>query len=134
MRRVERAADLPGAFEVAQREAEAAFSDGGLYVERLLEARGTGGGRWPTASAGRWSAATRECSIRARRHQKLIEEAPAPHLPDETRASMHQGALRAVSLDYWSAGTLEFLTDAEGRFFFLELERQLQVEHLVTEL
>jgi acetyl-CoA carboxylase biotin carboxylase subunit len=135
MRRVERAADLPVAFEVAQREAEAAFSDGGLYVERMLEgARHVEVQVMADGLGGALVCGDRECSIQ-RRHQKLIEEAPAPHLPDATREAMHQAALRAVKAwDYRSAGTLEFLVDAEGRFFFLELNARLQVEHPVTEL
>ena len=135
MRRVERPEELPGAFEVAQREAEAAFNDGGLYVERLLEgarhveiqvmADGQGGGL---------VCGDRDCSIQ-RRHQKLVEEAPAPHLPAATRDAMHEAALRAIrAWGYKSAGTLEFLVDAEGNFFFLELNARLQVEHPVTEL
>jgi acetyl-CoA carboxylase, biotin carboxylase subunit len=135
MRRVERPGDLAGAFEVAQREAEAAFSDGGLYVERLLEgARHVEVQVLADGLGGALVAGDRECSIQ-RRHQKLIEEAPAPHLPDATRHAMHQAALRAVKAwDYRSAGTLEFLVDAEGNFYFLELNARLQVEHPVTEL
>jgi len=135
MRRVERSADLAGAFEVAQREAEAAFSDGGLYVERLLEgARHVEVQVLADGLGGALVCGDRECSIQ-RRHQKLIEEAPAPHLPDATRDAMHQAALGAVKAwDYKSAGTLEFLVDARGDFFFLELNARLQVEHPVTEL
>jgi acetyl-CoA carboxylase biotin carboxylase subunit len=135
MRRVERPEELAGAFEVAQREAEAAFNDGGLYVERLLEgarhveiqvmADGQGGGL---------VCGDRDCSIQ-RRHQKLVEEAPAPHLPQATRDAMHEAALRAIrAWGYRSAGTLEFLVDDAGNFFFLELNARLQVEHPVTEL
>jgi acetyl-CoA carboxylase, biotin carboxylase subunit len=135
MRRVERPGDLAGAFEVAQREAAAAFSDGGLYVERLLEgARHVEVQVLADGLGGALVCGDRECSIQ-RRHQKLIEEAPAPHLPAATRDAMHEAALRAVKAwDYRSAGTLEFLVDAEGRFFFLELNARLQVEHPVTEL
>ena len=135
MRRVERAGDLAAAFEVAQREAEAAFSDGGLYVERLLEgARHVEVQVLADGLGGALVCGDRECSIQ-RRHQKLIEEAPAPHLPGATRDAMHQAALRAVKAwGYKSAGTLEFLVDGEGRFFFLELNARLQVEHPVTEL
>lgn len=135
MRRVEHPSELAHAFEVAQREAEAAFSDGGLYVERLLEgarhveiqvmADGQGGGL---------VCGDRDCSIQ-RRHQKLVEEAPAPHLPQATRDAMHEAALRAIKAwNYKSAGTLEFLVDSQGFFYFLELNARLQVEHPVTEL
>ncbi|MBJ7456826.1 MAG: acetyl-CoA carboxylase biotin carboxylase subunit [Thermoleophilia bacterium] len=135
MRRVERPADLPQAFEVAQREAEAAFSDGSLYVERLLEgARHVEIQVLADGQGGALVCGDRECSIQ-RRHQKLIEEASAPHLPAATREAMQQAALRAVKAwDYRSAGTLEFLVDSKGDFFFLELNARLQVEHPVTEL
>jgi acetyl-CoA carboxylase biotin carboxylase subunit len=135
MRRVERPIELESAFEVAQREAEAAFSDGGLYVERLLEgARHVEVQVLADGLGGALVCGDRECSIQ-RRHQKLVEEAPAPHLPDATREAMHAAALRAVKAwDYKSAGTLEFLVDARGEFFFLELNARLQVEHPVTEL
>ena len=96
MRRVERPADLPAAFEVAQREAEAAFSDGGLYVERMLEgARHVEIQVLADGLGGVLVCGDRECSIQ-RRHQKLVEEAPAPHLPAATRDAMHEAALRAV--------------------------------------
>ncbi|MGD9572339.1 MAG: acetyl/propionyl/methylcrotonyl-CoA carboxylase subunit alpha [Thermoleophilia bacterium] len=135
MRRVERPGDLPGAFEIAQREAEASFNDGSLYVERYLEgARHVEIQVMADGQGGALVCGDRECSIQ-RRHQKLIEEAPAPHLPDATRTAMQQAALRAVKAwNYRSAGTLEFLVDAKGDFFFLELNARLQVEHPVTEL
>ena len=135
MRRVERAADLPQAFEVAQREAEASFNDGRLYVERMLEgARHVEIQVMADGQGGALVAGDRECSIQ-RRHQKLIEEAPAPNLPAATRERMQQAALRAVKAwNYRSAGTLEFLVDAAGDFYFLELNARLQVEHPVTEL
>jgi acetyl-CoA carboxylase, biotin carboxylase subunit len=135
MRRVERPGDLAQAFEVAQREAEAAFNDGSLYVERLLEgARHVEIQVMADGLGGVLVCGDRECSIQ-RRHQKLIEEAPAPHLPDATREAMQQAALRACKAwSYRSAGTLEFLVDAAGDFFFLELNARLQVEHPVTEL
>ena len=135
MRRVERSDDLGRAFEAAQREAEASFGDGGLYVERLLEgARHVEIQVMSDGQGGGLVCGDRDCSIQ-RRHQKLVEEAPAPHLPPATRDAMHEAALRAIrAWNYRSAGTLEFLVDAEGNFFFLELNARLQVEHPVTEL
>lgn len=135
MRRVDRPSELDSAFEIARSEAAAAFGDPGVYVERLLE-----GGRHVEVQiladglGGVLICGDRECSIQ-RRHQKLIEEAPAPNLPDATRAEMHETCARAARVwGYRSAGTLEFLVDAEGRFYFLELNARLQVEHPVTEL
>jgi len=135
MRRVESAAELPAAFEVAQREAQAAFSDGSLYVEKLLEgARHVEVQIMADGLGGVLVAGDRECSIQ-RRHQKLLEEAPAPNLPDATRTAMHEACLRAAKAwGYKSAGTMEFLVDAAGNFYFLELNARLQVEHPVTEL
>ncbi len=135
MRRVDDPDELPGAFELATREATAAFGDGRLYVERLLV-----GGRHVEVQivadglGGVLIAGDRECSIQ-RRHQKLVEEAPAPHLTGETREAMHSACERAARLwGYRSAGTLEFLLDERGDFYFLELNARLQVEHPVTEL
>ena len=135
MRRVESAAELPAAFDIAQREAIAAFGDGGLYVERLLDgARHVEVQVLADGLGGVLIAGDRECSIQ-RRHQKLVEEAPAPHLPDATRHAMHDACARAArAWGYRSAGTFEFLVDAQANFFFLELNARLQVEHPVTEL
>jgi len=135
MRRVETPEELPAAFDVAQREAVAAFGDGGLYVERLLEgARHIEVQILADGLGGVLVAGDRECSIQ-RRHQKLVEEAPAPNLPDATRTAMHEACIAAArAWGYRSAGTLEFLVDARANFFFLELNARLQVEHPVTEL
>ena len=135
MRRVESSADLPIAFDVAQREAQAAFSDGSLYVEKLLEgARHVEVQILADGLGGVLVCGDRECSIQ-RRHQKVVEEAPAPNLPDATRQAMHAACLEAARVwGYKSAGTMEFLVDAYGKFYFLELNARLQVEHPVTEL
>jgi acetyl-CoA carboxylase biotin carboxylase subunit len=135
MRHVATREALPAAFEAAAREAEAAFSDGALYVEReLVGARHVEVQVLADGLGGALVCGDRECSIQ-RRHQKLVEEAPAPNLPAATRDAMHESALRAVrAWGYRSAGTLEFLVDAEGAFYFLELNARLQVEHPVTEL
>ncbi len=135
MRRVESAAELPSAFDVAQREALAAFSDGSLYVEKLLEgARHVEVQIMADGLGGVLVCGDRECSIQ-RRHQKVVEEAPAPNLPDATRDAMHQACLQAArAWGYKSAGTMEFLVDQHGAFYFLELNARLQVEHPVTEL
>ncbi len=135
MRRVESADELASAFDVAQREALAAFSDGSLYVEKLLEgARHVEVQILADGLGGVLVCGDRECSIQ-RRHQKLVEEAPAPNLPDATRTAMHEACLRAARVwGYKSAGTMEFLVDSSGSFYFLELNARLQVEHPVTEL
>ncbi len=135
MRRVESSAELPSAFDVAQREAQAAFSDGSLYVEKLLEgARHVEVQILADGLGGVLVCGDRECSIQ-RRHQKVVEEAPAPNLPDATRTAMHEACLQAARVwGYKSAGTMEFLVDAHGKFYFLELNARLQVEHPVTEL
>jgi acetyl-CoA carboxylase, biotin carboxylase subunit len=135
MRRVESSAVLPNAFDVAQREAQAAFSDGSLYVEKLLEgARHVEVQILADGLGGVLVCGDRECSIQ-RRHQKVVEEAPAPHLPDATRTAMHKACLDAALVwGYKSAGTMEFLVDKYGKFYFLELNARLQVEHPVTEL
>ena len=135
MRRVDSADELERAFENASQEALAAFSDGSLYVEKLLEgARHVEVQVLADGMGGVLICGDRECSIQ-RRHQKVVEEGPAPNLPDATRERMHAAAEEACrAWDYKSAGTLEFLVDKHGEFYFLELNARLQVEHPVTEL
>jgi acetyl-CoA carboxylase biotin carboxylase subunit len=135
MRLVESPADLEAAFQTAASEAQAAFSDGSLYVEkavvgaRHVEIQVLGDGEGGVLTLGE-----RDCSIQ-RRHQKLVEEAPSPAVFDSLRAEMEDAARRAcATLRYRGAGTLEFLLDAEGRFSFIEMNTRLQVEHPVTEL
>jgi acetyl-CoA carboxylase biotin carboxylase subunit len=135
MRLVKSPADLEAAFQTAASEAQAAFSDGSLYVEkavvgaRHVEIQVLGDGEGGVLTLGE-----RDCSIQ-RRHQKLVEEAPSPAVFDSLRAEMEDAARRACeTLRYRGAGTLEFLLDAEGRFAFIEMNTRLQVEHPVTEL
>jgi acetyl-CoA carboxylase biotin carboxylase subunit len=128
-------AELDASFDNASREAENAFGDGRLYLERFVEqARhvevqivGDGGGR--VIHFGE-----RDCSVQ-RRYQKLIEEAPATALPAATRARLHAAAVRLTSqARYRNAGTVEFLYDvARDDFYFMEVNSRIQVEHPVTE-
>ncbi|WP_060884267.1 acetyl/propionyl/methylcrotonyl-CoA carboxylase subunit alpha [Streptomyces caniscabiei] len=133
MRVVRRLDDLDDALESARAEAASAFGDGEVFVEPYLEngrhvevqiLADTHGTVWPLG--------TRDCSLQ-RRHQKVIEEAPAPALPDDLTAELHTLAVRAArAVDYVGAGTVEFLVSG-GRAHFLEMNTRLQVEHPVTE-
>jgi acetyl/propionyl-CoA carboxylase alpha subunit len=134
MMRVTGGAELASAFSTARRRAEAAFGDGALYIERYLEhprhveVQILGDGR-----GGIVHLHERECSIQ-RRHQKLIEESPAPGLAAAVKAGLAQAAVRgARAIGYVNAGTMEFLMDAAGSVYFLEMNTRLQVEHPVTE-
>jgi acyl-CoA carboxylase subunit alpha len=131
MRVVRRLEDL--AEEVAKAEAEAlsAFGDGTVFVEPYVEQ----GRHVEVQVVGSHVFGERDCSLQ-RRHQKVVEEAPAPRLSDEVRAALHDAARAAAeAVDYRGAGTVEFLYDpAAERFFFLEMNTRLQVEHPVTEL
>ncbi len=134
MRVVPEAAQLENAKAAATREAEAAFGDGSLIVERLLiaprhiEIQIFGDTHGNVVHLGE-----RDCSVQ-RRHQKVFEEAPSPAVSPELRARMGDAAVSlARAVDYQGAGTVEFLLDAEGEFFFLEMNTRLQVEHPVTE-
>ena len=134
MRVVRRARDVRGAFEGAVREAEAAFGHGGVYVERFLERpRHIEVQLFGDAHGNVVHLHERECSIQ-RRHQKLVEEAPSALLDAAERRRMGEAAVRAArAVDYVGAGTVEFL-HRDGRFFFLEMNTRLQVEHPVTEM
>jgi propionyl-CoA carboxylase alpha chain len=134
MRIVRSAAELPDALASAEREAAAAFGDGTVFCERYVER-----GRHIEVQVlgdvfGRIVAMPeRECSIQ-RRHQKIVEESPSPAVDDDLRRRLARAAVTAASaVDYVGAGTVEFLLDADGSFWFLEMNTRLQVEHPVTE-
>jgi propionyl-CoA carboxylase alpha chain len=131
MRVVRRLADLPDEIERAEAEALSAFGDGTVFVEPYVEH----GRHVEVQLVGTTVYGERDCSIQ-RRHQKVVEEAPAPRLPDAVRTALHDAARTAAeAIDYRGAGTVEFLYDADTeRFFFLEMNTRLQVEHPVTEL
>ena len=135
MRLVRSADDLEDAFGTAAAEAEAAFGDSTLYVEKaLVPARHVEIQVLADAHGNVLTLGERECSIQ-RRHQKLIEESPSAALSPEQREAMEVAAERACrSVGYRNAGTFEFLLGPDGRFYFIELNARLQVEHPVTEL
>ena len=127
--------DLRKAFESVQRLGETFFRDGGVFIERFVdharhvEVQIFGDGKGRVVALGE-----RDCSVQ-RRNQKIIEETPAPHLPQATREALLQAAVRlGESIQYRSAGTVEFVYDAaRDAFYFLEVNTRLQVEHPVTE-
>ena len=134
MRLVERELDLPGAFERAQSEAQAAFGNATVYLEKALvrprhvEIQVLGDRHGHVVHLFE-----RDCSIQ-RRHQKVVEETPSPAVSPEVVARMGEVAVRAAAtVGYHSAGTVEFLLDERGEFYFLEMNTRLQVEHPITE-
>ena len=135
MRLVGSPGELEAAFTTASAEAAAAFGDGSLYLEKaLVPARHVEIQVLCDGEGGVLTLGERECSIQ-RRHQKLVEESPSPALTPELRAEMEAAAERACrAIGYRSAGTFEFLLDPDGRFYFIELNARLQVEHPVSEL
>jgi acetyl-CoA carboxylase, biotin carboxylase subunit len=136
MKIVNASEEFKGLFETAQREVEAAFGDGHLLVEKYLrrvrhvEAQIAGDRFQNVIHLG-----VRDCSMQ-RRYQKIIEESPSPKLPEHVRAGILEAAVRvAKSVNYTSVGTVEFLADLEEeKFYFIEMNTRLQVEHPVTEL
>jgi acetyl-CoA carboxylase, biotin carboxylase subunit len=135
MRIVEGPEELEKAFTTAAVEADAAFGDDSLYVEKLVRpARHVEIQVLADAHGGTLTLGERECSIQ-RRHQKLIEESPSPALTPETREAMEAAVERAVGvIGYRNAGTFEFLLGPDQSFYFIELNARLQVEHPVSEL
>jgi len=135
MREVNSLEEMPALIISARREAESAFGDGNVYLEKLVE-----GARHIEFQILADSHGTvlhlveRECSIQ-RRHQKLVEEAPSPFMDDDLRERMGAVAVKAAqAVDYINAGTIEFLVDKDKNFYFLEMNTRLQVEHPVTEM
>ena len=133
MRVVDRAEDLQGELDKASAEAASAFGDGTVFVEPYLPtARHVEVQVLADTHGTVWILGDRDCSIQ-RRHQKVVEEAPAPGLTDGTRKTLHDAARAAAqAVDYIGAGTVEFLVEGE-KVFFLEMNTRLQVEHPVTE-
>jgi acetyl/propionyl-CoA carboxylase alpha subunit len=135
MRDVHRFEDLADLIRVARREAQAAFGDDRVYLEKLIvngrhiEIQILGDKHGNIIHLGE-----RECSLQ-RRHQKLVEESPSPIVDEKMRQEMGETAVRAAqSVDYHSAGTVEFIVDQNKNYYFLEMNTRLQVEHPVTEL
>jgi acetyl-CoA carboxylase biotin carboxylase subunit len=126
---------LQGGLKAARQEAEKAFKDGSVYLEKYIEQPRHVEVQILADRHGHivhlWE---RDCSLQ-RRHQKLVEESPAPNLPAHVRKEICQAAVRlAQAAQYHNAGTCEFLVDAQQRFYFIEVNARIQVEHPVTEL
>jgi acetyl-CoA carboxylase biotin carboxylase subunit len=134
MRFVSEESELEGQFRTASNEAKAAFGNGAVYLEKFveeprhIEIQLVGDGQGTAIHFGE-----RECSIQ-RRHQKLLEEAPSPVVDADLRRRMGEAAIAgALAVDYVGAGTVEFLLDKHGNFYFMEMNTRIQVEHPVTE-
>jgi acetyl-CoA carboxylase biotin carboxylase subunit len=126
---------LKSALQQAQAEAEAAFGSAEIYLEKYVEhprhVEVQVIGDLQGNALHLWE---RDCTMQ-RRHQKLIEESPAPNLPDGTRRAMCEAAVRLVKLaNYHNAGTVEFIVDKQGNYYFIEMNARIQVEHPVTEM
>jgi acetyl-CoA carboxylase, biotin carboxylase subunit len=135
MRFVREASELPKLFSAAQGEAEAAFGNPGVYLEKFIEKPRHIEIQILADNYGNViHLGERDCSIQ-RRHQKLLEEAPSPALSQKLRDRMGQAAVAAAkSINYTGAGTVEFLLDKSGNFYFMEMNTRIQVEHPVTEM
>jgi acetyl-CoA carboxylase, biotin carboxylase subunit len=135
LRFVEKEKDLASAVRTVASEAKASFGDGRLYVEKFLNRpRHIEFQILADRKGNTVHLFERECSIQ-RRHQKVVEESPSPFLTPEMRRQMGEVAVKAAqAVNYYSAGTIEFLADADRNFYFLEMNTRIQVEHPITEL
>lgn len=133
MRVVRDQASFQDAFERAVSEAKSAFGDGTVFIERFLERpRHIEVQILADAQGNTIHLFERDCSVQ-RRHQKVVEVAPATHLPEETRQKILGDAIKlAKSVGYRNAGTAEFLVDQLGRHYFIEINPRIQVEHTIT--
>ncbi|MCW5874396.1 MAG: acetyl-CoA carboxylase biotin carboxylase subunit [Anaerolineales bacterium] len=136
MREVRNLEEMPGLLESARREAQAAFGDGNVYLEKLIEgARHIEFQIIADEDGNTIHLGERECSLQ-RRHQKLLEEAPSPFIDEDEDFRQKMGAVAvkaAKAVGYVNAGTIEFLVDKDKNFYFLEMNTRLQVEHPITE-
>lgn len=135
MRQVWSGDDFESALSIARSEALSSFSNADMLVEKYLTApRHVEFQVFCDAHGNAVHLFERDCTIQ-RRHQKIIEEAPAPNFSEELRAQMGQAAIRAAkAINYQGAGTIEFLLDQDGSFYFMEMNTRLQVEHPITEM
>lgn len=133
MRVVREQSDFQNAFERAVSEAKSAFGDGTVFIERFLERpRHIEVQILADAVGNTIHLFERDCSVQ-RRHQKVVEVAPATHLPEEVRQAILDDAIKlAKSVGYRNAGTAEFLVDQLGRHYFIEINPRIQVEHTIT--
>ena len=133
MRVVKEQSDFKNAFERAVSEAKSAFGDGTVFIERFLERpRHIEVQILADAQGNTIHLFERDCSVQ-RRHQKVVEVAPATHLPEEIRQAILSDAIKlAKSVGYMNAGTAEFLVDQMGRHYFIEINPRIQVEHTIT--
>jgi acetyl-CoA carboxylase biotin carboxylase subunit len=136
MREVQNLEEMPALLAASRREAESSFGDGNIYLEKLIQgARHIEIQILADQHGNVIHLGERECSLQ-RRHQKILEEAPSPFIGEDQEMRDQMGAIAvqaARAVDYINAGTIEFLVDKEKRFYFLEMNTRLQVEHPVTE-
>ena len=135
MRVVREQSEFKDAFERAVSESKSAFGDGTVFIERFLERpRHIEVQILADGEGNTIHLFERDCSVQ-RRHQKVVEVAPATHLPEEVRQAMLADAIKlAKSVNYRNAGTAEFLVDSKGRYYFIEINPRIQVEHTITGL
>lgn len=136
MRVVQQAEELANALATARAEAEAAFGNSEVYIEKyLVEPRHVEVQILADEHGHAISLGERDCSVQTARHQKMIEEAPCAFIPEQTRRALGEAAVKgALAVGYANAGTVEFLVDKRGDFYFMEMNTRIQVEHPATEL